>query len=93
MPRNTAAGVVISAFALVLGFALIWHIWWMSLVGFAGVVVTLIVRSFNEDVDYYVSVDEVARIEDERYRQLEKHQLYDDGGFTTADEQQLAGQY
>lgn len=65
MPRNAAAGVIISAFSLVFGFALIWHIWWMAVVGLVGMIATFIVRSFNYDIDYYVSVEEVERVERE----------------------------
>ncbi|WP_406704426.1 cytochrome o ubiquinol oxidase subunit I [Sodalis sp.] len=70
MPKNTGAGVVIAAFSLVFGFALIWHIWWLAIVGFANMIVTWIVHSFNEDVDYYVPVDEVERIENRHFDQI-----------------------
>ncbi|MFP3344130.1 cytochrome o ubiquinol oxidase subunit I [Halomonas sp. SIMBA_159] len=65
MPRNTVAGPVISLFALILGFALVWHIWWLAAFGALGVVVSFIARVFNEDIDYYVPAAEVARIERE----------------------------
>ena len=35
MPRNTGTGFIVSGFAAVLGFALIWHIWWLVAVCFA----------------------------------------------------------
>lgn len=69
MPKNTGAGVIIAAFSLAFGFALIWHIWWLAIVGFAGMIVTWIVHSFNEDVDYYVPVEEVERIENRHFDQ------------------------
>ncbi|WP_409310161.1 cytochrome o ubiquinol oxidase subunit I [Pectobacterium sp. B1J-3] len=72
MPKNTGAGVMISAFSLVLGFAMIWHIWWMAIVGFAGIIVTWIVHSFNQDVDYYVPVKEIEQIENQNFDQLSK---------------------
>ncbi|MBI6548783.1 cytochrome o ubiquinol oxidase subunit I [Xenorhabdus lircayensis] len=72
MPRNTAAGVVISAFCLILGFAFIWHIWWMAIGSFAGIVISCIVKSFDEDVDYYVPVAEVEKVENQRYEELRK---------------------
>lgn len=49
---------------------LIWHIWWLAIVGFAGMIVTWIVHSFNEDVDYYVPVEEVERIENRHFDQI-----------------------
>jgi len=72
MPRNTGAGIVISLFALILGFALIWHIWWLAIASFVGCIVTAVVRSYDDDVDYYVPAEEVARIETARIQSLAK---------------------
>ncbi|MEH0833505.1 cytochrome o ubiquinol oxidase subunit I [Pectobacterium cacticida] len=72
MPKNTGAGVIISAFSLVFGFAMIWHIWWLAIIGFAGMIVTWIVHSFNQDVDYYVPVKEIEHIENQNFDQLSK---------------------
>ncbi|MFP1785740.1 cytochrome o ubiquinol oxidase subunit I [Lonsdalea quercina] len=72
MPKNTAAGLVISAFALVFGFAMIWYIWWLAAVGFVGMIATWIVHSFNQDVDYYVPVEEIERIENANFEKLSK---------------------
>ena len=70
MPRNTSTGVIISAFAAALGFALVWHIWWLAVACFAAAVAAAITHSFNEDRDYYVSSDEVARNEATHLDQL-----------------------
>ena len=64
MPRNTPAGVFIGLFALAFGFALIWHIWWLAIVGLLGIIGTMIVRTSNDDIDYYVPAEEVKRIEE-----------------------------
>src|SRR5471030_2078253 len=72
MPRNSGAGFVIAMLSLVSGFALIWDIWWLALVTFIGIVVTWIVKSFDEDVDYYVSAEEVERIENQHFEQISK---------------------
>ncbi|MFP1858036.1 cytochrome o ubiquinol oxidase subunit I [Lonsdalea quercina] len=72
MPKNTAAGLVISAFALVFGFAMIWYIWWLAAVGSVGMIATWIVHSFNQDVDYYVPVEEIERIENANFEKLSK---------------------
>lgn len=63
MPRNTATGFVISVFALVLCFSLVWHMWIPAIIGFVGAIVSFIVRTYNTDVDYYVPAEEVAEIE------------------------------
>lgn len=64
MPRDTSTGFIIGFFAAMFGFAMIWHIIWMGFAGILGIIISLIVRSFNTDTDYYVSADEVARIEE-----------------------------
>jgi len=63
MPRNTATGVIIGAFSFALGFGLIWHIWWMALVGLLGIVISLITHSFNQHREYFVPAVDIARIE------------------------------
>jgi cytochrome o ubiquinol oxidase subunit 1 len=73
MPTNRAAGFVIAMFITVMGFALIWHIWWLVFITFAAAIISFIVSSFTKKVDYYVPAAEVKRIEDERYALLEKH--------------------
>jgi len=65
MPKNAAAGIVISAFSLIFGFALIWHIWWLAIIGTISMLVTVIVRSYNDDIDYYVPVSEITKIENQ----------------------------
>ncbi|TCV94398.1 cytochrome o ubiquinol oxidase subunit I [Biostraticola tofi] len=70
MPKNTAAGIVIALFSLFFGFAMIWHIWWLAIAGFAGMIITWIVHSFNQDVDYYVPVSEVEKIENRHFEQI-----------------------
>jgi cytochrome o ubiquinol oxidase subunit I len=65
MPRNTAAGFIIALFSGVFGFALVWHIIWLVVVGFVGMIATAIARTFDTDVDYYVKASEVEKIENE----------------------------
>jgi cytochrome o ubiquinol oxidase subunit 1 len=73
MPRNTGDGVFIGGiFGSILGFALVWHIWWLAIVGFLGMVGTFIRRSYNRNTDYYVPAKEVEAIETARYRQLQQ---------------------
>ncbi|MEQ2353479.1 cytochrome o ubiquinol oxidase subunit I [Pseudoalteromonas piscicida] len=63
MPKNTPAGVLISASLTVFCFAMIWHIWWLAAVGFVSAIVVFIKRCYTSDVDYYVQVDEIEQIE------------------------------
>lgn len=63
MPRNTGVPFIVNVWILLLCFALIWHIWWLAAGSLLATIVTFIVRSYDEDIDYYVPAEEVKRIE------------------------------
>ncbi len=72
MPKNTPAGVLISGSLTVFCFAMIWHIWWLAIVGLVGGIGFYIMRCYTKDVDYYVQPDEIKRIEDEHINNASK---------------------
>ena len=63
MPMNSATGFVTSFFAVVTGFALIWHIWWMVGLGIAGAFVTMLVFAWRDHDEIEIPAEEVARID------------------------------
>jgi len=63
MPRNSPTGFVCAFFATVMGFALIWHIWWMVIAGFVGAVATFVVFAWRDHDEYVIPAAEVARID------------------------------
>jgi len=73
MPKNTGAGFIISMLAMVLGFALIWHIWWLAVISFVGTIAASIIHTFNYNRDYYIPASEVQATEDARTQQLARH--------------------
>ena len=70
MPKNTAAGVVLAGISLVCGFALVWHVWWLVVLGFVALLATAIVHTFNYHRDFNIPAAEVARVEATRTQQL-----------------------
>ena len=70
MPNNTSAGVFIGLFSLLFGFGLIWQIWWMALLGFVGIILTIIIRTSNDNIYHHVPADEVKHFDDEHLSQL-----------------------
>ena len=70
MPRNTGAGVILAGISTVFGFAMIWHIWWMAIAGFATLLLTAIAHTFNTNRSYHIPAEVVAKTEAERTRQL-----------------------
>tara|TARA_Y100001968_G_scaffold216227_1_gene198935 strand:+ start:2454 stop:4442 length:1989 start_codon:yes stop_codon:yes gene_type:complete len=63
MPKNTSAGVLMSLGFTTFCFAMIWHIWWLSIVGLVGAIAVFINRCYTRDVDYFVMPEEVLEIE------------------------------
>jgi cytochrome o ubiquinol oxidase subunit 1 len=65
LPRSSATGVVCAFFATFLGFAMIWHIWWLAGVAFLGAFVTFDVFAWRDRTEYLIPAAEVARIDRE----------------------------
>ena len=70
MPKNTGAGIVLAGLSTLLGFALIWYIWWLAALSFAAILVVSIAHTFNYARDFYIPAERVAEIENERTRLL-----------------------
>jgi cytochrome o ubiquinol oxidase subunit 1 len=67
MPRNSPTGFVCAFFATFIGFALIWHIWWLMILGLFGAYATFVVFAWRDVPEYVIPADEVART-DRAYR-------------------------
>jgi cytochrome o ubiquinol oxidase subunit 1 len=67
MPRNTATGVICAFFSTFVGFAMIWHIWWMAGLGLFGAFVTFVVFAWRDNSEDMIPAATVARI-DREYR-------------------------
>jgi cytochrome o ubiquinol oxidase subunit 1 len=63
MPRNSPTGFICAFFATFMGFALIWHIWWIVGLAALGAYATFVVFAWRDRVEYIIPADEVARID------------------------------
>lgn len=70
MPSNTGAGIILAGISTVVGFALIWHIWWLAIGSFAALIAGAVYHTFNYKRDFYIPAATVAATEDARTRQL-----------------------
>ncbi|MBV8890263.1 MAG: cytochrome o ubiquinol oxidase subunit I [Alphaproteobacteria bacterium] len=61
MPRNSATGFVCAFFATIMGFALIWNIWWLLVLGAIGAYATFVVFAWRDVPEYVIPAAEVAR--------------------------------
>ncbi len=63
LPKNTGMGIYLSGFAFLAGFALVWSIYALAILGLIGVIACIIIRSIDEETEYLIPASEVARLE------------------------------
>ncbi len=63
LPKNTGAGLFIASFTFLFGFAAIWHLAWLAVIAVVGVIACLIVRSLQDETEYYISAADVEQLE------------------------------
>ncbi|HEX5394878.1 MAG TPA: cbb3-type cytochrome c oxidase subunit I [Candidatus Saccharimonadales bacterium] len=63
IPRNSAIPIILGVLAFHFGFAIVWHIYWLAILMFFGLVITLVIRSLNDKPEYTLPAADVARIE------------------------------
>ncbi|MBX4190593.1 cytochrome o ubiquinol oxidase subunit I [Candidatus Saccharibacteria bacterium] len=61
--ENTATPLLIAGLAFAIGFAMIWHMWWLAVLGLVGIILTVIIRSLREDHEYTLSAAQVKNLE------------------------------
>ena len=63
MPLNSPTGFVCAFFATVVGFALIWHIWWLAILGLIGAYATFVGFAWRDRTEHMIPAEEVAKID------------------------------
>lgn len=63
LPKNTAAGFIIAIFAGILGFALVWEMPIPGVIGFVGMLVTAIHKTFETQTEYSLAAETVKATE------------------------------
>ncbi len=63
MPKNTGAGIYISGGIFILGFAMVWHMWWLAVLGGLIALVSFIVRAFDDETEYTITAKELEKME------------------------------
>jgi cytochrome o ubiquinol oxidase subunit 1 len=76
MPVNTPTGVIIAFFASLCGFALIWYIWWLVILGLIGAFAILVWYAWRDEHEHVIPLDEV--ITNARERRRVRHELLQD---------------
>jgi cytochrome o ubiquinol oxidase subunit 1 len=63
MPKNTATGFVCAFFATIVGFAMIWHIWWLAILGGVGAFATFVAFAWRDISEEELPAAEVAQVD------------------------------
>ncbi len=68
MPAKTSIGFVVLVTTTLLGFAMVWWLWWLAIVALALLVGAIVVGSFYPPTEITIPADDVAR-EDRKWRE------------------------
>ena len=63
VPRNSPAGFITAFFATVLGFSLIWHIWWLAILSFVAAIIVVLIAGWSIKREEEISAAEIAQME------------------------------
>jgi cytochrome o ubiquinol oxidase subunit 1 len=63
IPKNNPTGFFLAFFAVVLGFSLIWRIWWGVGLGLLGAIVICLVQAWRTNGEVEVPAEKVAAFE------------------------------
>jgi cytochrome o ubiquinol oxidase subunit 1 len=65
IPKNSGLPITIACLAFSFGFAMIWHMWWLAILGFLGIITVLIIRSAQDEHEYLLPAAKIRRLETE----------------------------
>ena len=68
MPLSTPTGVIVAFFATVCGFAVIWYIWWLAILGLVGAFAVTVWYAWQDEHEHVIPVEEVIKNSRERRR-------------------------
>ena len=63
VPKNNPTGIFTAFFATILGFALIWRIWWLAIVGLLGVIAVILMQAWRTEGEVEIPVAEIEAFE------------------------------
>ena len=76
MPKNNPIGMFIGGLSLVFGFAIIWHIIWLTILSFVGILILLIIRLTDDHTEYVITAAEIEKTENEIAKWMTQYNEY-----------------
>ena len=66
LPCNSPTGFFAAFFSVVVGFAMIWHIFWLAILGLVGAFASFVVFAWRDEDEYEIPMSEVAAYDEQR---------------------------
>ena len=63
LPRSNPTGIFLAFFAVIFGFAMIWHIGWLAAIGFVGGIMVFLVQAWRPEREIEIPPEEIAEFE------------------------------
>jgi cytochrome o ubiquinol oxidase subunit 1 len=63
MPKNSGLGIMIGFSVFLFGFGMVWHMWWLMVLGALAALALVLTRAFTEDTERIIPAAEVAQTE------------------------------
>lgn len=61
LPKNSGIGIIIGGLSLGLGVGMVWHMWWLVIITFLAIIVTLVIALTNDEPEYKIPAAEIER--------------------------------
>lgn len=65
MPSYKGLPIIMSAIMFIASFGLVWHWFWLAIPALVGVIICMVIRSFDYDEGYHVPIEEIKRTEEQ----------------------------
>lgn len=63
LPKNTGIGFMIAVTAFIMGFGLIWHIWWLAILAVAIIIGLVLKHTSNDNPEYQISAEQIMKMD------------------------------
>jgi cytochrome o ubiquinol oxidase subunit 1 len=63
IPKNTPLPILLGVLAFSFGFGFVWHMYWLVIASFLGMVTTLVWRSSDSEPEYVLTAAQVKKLE------------------------------
>lgn len=74
VPKNSGSGIIVAMAAFLVGFGVVWHIYWLAACGLVGIILTILIRTQHDDHERTISAKTIAKIERAHQLQAEEAQ-------------------